>query len=283
MKVFKQSHLKNWQKHVTLKMFLLCLPLGLFADNIQNDTTKTIDIFSANQLLARTLNIGFTLDASKEGDWGHSLNGNEFILIKEAGFTAIRLPIQWVAHMDLIKPYNIDKNFLARVDWAIEQALKNKLAIILDNHLDEQLMARPSESREHFLSLWSQLSVYYKSFSQNVMFEIMAEPHAQLENVWEEYFTDALKIIRKNNPKRPVLIGPVLHNLPYKINTLHLPENDEYIIATFHLYTPIQFTMQGEQWFPIGKPMEWIGAKWLGTDAEKAEVIKYMDVDSGPC
>ena len=182
--------------------------------------------------------------------------------------------------MDSVEPYNIDSKFLSRVDWVVEQALKNKLAIVLDNHLDEQLMANPNRSKERFLRLWSQLSEHYKSYPQNVMFEIMAEPHGELEKVWEEYFADALKIIRNFNPVRPVLIGPVLYNLPYKINTLMLPKDDKYIIATFHLYSPIKFTMQGEAWFPIGKPMEWIGTKWLGTDSEKIEIVKFMDIVS---
>lgn len=263
----------------SVTVVILFFSLQLFAQNIV-DKSKTMNIFSANQLLSKTINIGFTLDAPFEGAWGHTLVANEFVLIKEAGFTAIRLPIQWVTRMDSTAPYTIDTFFLARVDWAIEQALKNKLAIILDNHLDEQLMANPDEFKERFLKLWSQLAVHYKSFPQSVMFEIMAEPHGELEKIWEEYFTDALKIIRNTNPTRPVLIGPILYNLPYKINSLTLPQNDEYIIATFHLYDPVKFTMQGEAWFPVGKPLEWIGTKWTGTDSEKAGVVNFMDIVS---
>ena len=257
----------------------LLFPLGLFAQN-RADTSKTIDIVAANQLLAKTINIGFTMDAPVEGAWGNTLNANEFVVIKQAGFTAVRLPIQWAARMDSIAPYNIDNKFLARIDWAVEQALKNKLAIIITNHLDEQLMTDPNGFKQRFLKLWSQLSYHYRSYPQSVMFEIMAEPHGALENVWEEYFTAALKIIRNTNPTRPVLIGPVLYNLPYKINTLILPKEDKYIIATFHFYDPVKFTMQGEAWFPVGKPMEWIGTKWNGTDSEKAGIINFMDIVS---
>jgi len=268
---------KRHSAFVTVVILFLSLPL--FAQNTV-DKSKTMDIFSANQQLLKTINIGFTLDAPVEGAWGHTLNANEFVLIKAAGFTAVRLPIQWVTRMDSTAPYTINTNFLARVDWVIEQALKNKLAIILDNHLDEQLMADPVAFKERFLKLWSQLAVHYKSFPQTVMFEIMAEPHGELEKVWEAYFTDALKIIRNTNPTRPVLIGPILYNLPYKINSLSLPQNDEYIIATFHFYDPVKFTMQGEAWFPVGKPLEWIGTKWMGTASEKAGIVNFMDMVS---
>ena len=35
--------------------------------------------------------------------------------------------------------------------------------------------------------------------------------------------------------------------------------------------------MQGEQWFPFGKPMEWLGTKWDGTGAEKAAITNELD------
>lgn len=276
-KIFSCNLLTKRRNRILMGILVLLSPLVLSAQAI-DDSTRSIDIFAANQLLSKTINIGFTLDAPMEGAWGNTLNANEFVLIKNAGFTAIRLPIQWVARMDSVEPYHIDDKFLARVDWAVAQALKNKLAIVLDNHLDDQLMVNPQGFKERFLKLWGQLSEHYKTYPQCVMFEIMAEPHGELEKVWEEYFTDALKIIRKNNPFRPVIIGPVLYNLPYKINTLILPKQDKYIIATFHLYNPIKFTMQGEAWFPMGKPMEWIGTKWLGTDSEKIEIVRFMDI-----
>jgi len=278
-RIFDHSPVGKTINYLAANILVLLCPLILFADNVTGGA-KPMDIFTANEFLSKTINIGFTLDAPREGAWGHSLSASEFSKIKEAGFTAIRLPIQWVAHMDSASQYSIDQQFLARVDWVIGQAIKNKLAIVLDNHLDEQLMSNPSGFKKRFLSLWRQLSDHYKSYSQQVMFEIMAEPHGQLENIWQEYFTDALKIIRENNPTRPVLIGPVLYNLPYKINTLNLPAEDQFIIATFHLYSPVKFTMQGEAWFPVGKPMEWVGTKWLGNDSEKAEIAKYMDIVS---
>src|SRR5436853_1309826 len=101
-----------------LTVVILFFSLQLIGQNTVRKL-KTMDIFSANQQLSKTLNIGFTLDAPVEGAWGHSLNANEFVLIKNAGFTAIRLPVQWVTRMDSTAPYTIDAIFLKRVDWVI--------------------------------------------------------------------------------------------------------------------------------------------------------------------
>ncbi|MEP6947949.1 MAG: glycoside hydrolase family 5 protein [Ginsengibacter sp.] len=262
------------KKRTGLLWIILCVLLN----SIVAAPVKTIDIFSANKMLAKTINLGYTFDAPKEGDWGNRINESELLNIKSAGFTAIRLPIQWVARMDSTAPYTIDKSFRDRIDWVIKQALKNELAIVIENCLDEQLMAQPDKYKDRFLSLWKQVSIAYSSYPQQVMFEIMAEPHGELTKFWEKYYTEALGIIRKNNPVRPVIIGAIFYNSPQNLSGLHLPENDQYIIGTFHMYQPIKFTMQGEQWLPFGKPMEWIGTKWTGTADERNVIISAMDL-----
>jgi endoglucanase len=237
----------------------------------------SISIDSANHCLARTLNIALTLDAPKEGAWGHSLKAEEFKLIKDAGFTGIRLAIQWVAHMDSVAPYKIDPQFLKRVDWAVEQCRKNHMTIVLDNHLDAQLMKDPAKYRDRFLSLWQQLAVHYRNYPPTVMFEVMAEPNGKLSALWNDYFTDALAIIRRNNPTRPVIVGSSLYNMAYALYSLRLPAEDNFLIVTIHYYQPINFTMQGETWFPMGDPKKWIGTQWLGTDQEKMSISTAMD------
>lgn len=64
----------------------------------------------------------------------------------------------------------------------------------------------------------------------------------------------------------------------YKLSDLQLP-GDAHLILTFHYYDPVQFTMQGETWYPGGKP-EWIGTKWLGTEQEKNAINYAMDMVS---
>jgi endoglucanase len=260
-------------------IFCLLVFSGFPIYAMKTNPSKTVNIYTINNYLAKTINIAFTFDAPKEGTWGHTLQASDFKLIGDAGFTAVRLPIQWVTRMGTQAPFTIDPQFLTRIDWAISEAKKNHLAIILDNHIDNQLMKEPTVYRERFLSLWKQLSAHYRHQPQQVMFEVMAEPNGQLDAVWNDYFKDALAIIRENNPTRAVIVGPHFYNLVYKLSDLQLPQ-DDYLILTIHYYDPIQFTMQGEDWFPVGKPREWIGTKWTGNEQEKKTITHAMDVVS---
>ena len=45
-----------------------------------------------------------------------TLEENYFQLVKEASFTAIRLPIKWSAHALSAAPYTIDETLFKRVD-----------------------------------------------------------------------------------------------------------------------------------------------------------------------
>jgi endoglucanase len=251
--------MRHFKQNQALPVLLAIALSGCSCVAFGGTPPDTVDIFRANRYLARTLNIAFTFDAPKEGAWGHVLKETDFSLIKDAGFTAVRLPMQWVTRMQPQAPYLLDSAFLTRIDWAVQKALQYHPAIIIDNHLDSQLIADPARYRGRFLGLWKQLSEHYRDYPQQVMFEIMAEPSGQLSALWNTYLGEVLDTIRKTNPVRPVIVGPTFYNSPIKLGELRLPDQDKFLIVTFHYYLPLQFTMQGEEWFPFGKPREWLG------------------------
>src|SRR5438270_10536777 len=93
---------------------------------------KAGDVFAANKKLGRGINFGNALEAPKEGEWGVTLKAEYFQAIKKAGFDSVRLPLKWSAHAKAGAPYTIDPKFAERVDWAIDQAIANKLNIIVN-------------------------------------------------------------------------------------------------------------------------------------------------------
>ncbi len=234
-----------------------------------------------NTQLARTVNFGNALEAPTEGAWGMTLEENYFQLVKDAGFSAIRLPVKWSAHALSAAPYTIDETFLKRVDWAVSNATKRGLSIIVNMHHYDELLTDPPAHLERFLALWRQIAERYKTQNDLVFFEILNEPNGKLEPLWNEYASRALSVIRQSNPTRAVIIGPNGYNSIGKLAELTLP-NDPNIIVTVHFYDPFSFTHQGAEWvapvpptgvtFPrLGLRLPWQNYSWESTVNIKAD------------
>ena len=71
-----------------------------------------------------------------------------FTKIKAAGFENVRIPVRWSAHALHTAPYTIDAKFFARVDWAVNQALKNRLVPVLNMHHYEEIFKDPDGNRQ---------------------------------------------------------------------------------------------------------------------------------------
>jgi len=103
-----------------------------------------LDAFTQNAKLGRGINFGNALEAPNEGEWGVTLKSEYFDLTKTAGFTSVRIPIRWSAHAATNAPYTIANSFLQRIDWAIDQALTRKLAVVINIHHYEEIMINPA-------------------------------------------------------------------------------------------------------------------------------------------
>jgi endoglucanase len=232
--------------------------------------------FAANARLGVGINLGNALDAPREGAWGVVLQEDYFRLIHEAGFASVRLPVRWSAHALEKPPYTVDPEFFKRVDWALEQARRNRLGVVLNMHHYNELTAEPAAHRERFLAIWEQIARRYAKAPDSVCFEILNEPMGKLtDERWNSLLVEALAVIRKSNPRRMVVVGPAEWNGIRKLPALKLPEADRWLIVTVHCYSPFQFTHQGEEWVRGSAP--WLGTKWNGTDAEKAALCKELD------
>lgn len=255
----------------------ISLLLGLAACALPADSLTSTpspaplpDAFTQAAQLKRGVNLGNALEAPNEGEWGVVLQAEYFTLLHEAGFDFVRLPIRWSAHAGDEAPYTLSPAFLARVDWAVEQARNNDLAIILDFHHYEEIFAAPAKEHERFLAIWEQLAAHYRDAPDSVIFEILNEPHDQLdEKLWNTYLAEALAVIRETNPIRLVVIGIANWGGLGSMHALEVPK-DPHLMLTFHYYEPFKFTHQGAEW--VSDSQSWLGTTWQGTVEEKAAI-----------
>lgn len=236
---------------------------------------QPLDAFAYNARLGRAINLGNALEAPREGEWGMTLQEEFFLIIAEAGFNSVRVPIRWSAHALAAAPYTVDADFLARVDWVVEQATANGLAVVLNIHHYDEIFARPVSHRERFLAIWQQIAARYRDAPNTVYFELLNEPHNSLTRpIWNELAAEALALIRQTNPWRAVVIGPVNWNGIDALPSLDVPD-DAYIIVTFHYYLPFAFTHQGAEWVSGSDP--WLGTVWPADELDP--LVIEMDFD----
>jgi endoglucanase len=250
------------------------------------------------------VNLGVALKDLNEGDWGLVLEDYDFNAIHDAGFFYIRVPVQFLPH--LVKSgdtYQLDQDLLTRLDWVIGNIINRDMIAILDFHflIPEGKYSFDSkeesvENEQKFLAVWKIVAERYKDYPSSLYFELANEPHKPLmPDAWNTYVQKALDEIRSsggNNTRRMVivgtnvLIGNVIRSWDnvHGIRQLKLPsvEDDPSIMVTFHYYSPVPFTYQGETYTDDLKrySRHWLGNMWDNTDRQKALVRKDFDIIS---
>jgi len=237
---------------------------------------STLDPFAVNRALGRGVNLGNALEATYEGEWGMTLDERYFQLLAEAGFTNVRIPIRWTAHAATDAPYTIQPEFLARVDWAVQQALSNGLQPIINMHHNDAIMQDPAAEEERYLAIWQQIATHYQNEPPELLFELLNEPNGNLLPFrWNKLLATTIELIRESNPQRIILVGPTGWNSATELSNLTLPADDHQLIVTFHYYEPFHFTHQGAEW--VDGAEAWLGTTWEGTAAEEAQILALFD------
>jgi endoglucanase len=264
-------------KALLASFLLVCALLGLAAAQPTNlpPLPEYATLGETSLASLHGVNLGNMLEAPKEGAWGVSVHEEYFPIIRQAGFSIIRVPIRWAAHVGPAPGYTIAPTFFSRIDWVVAQAEKNGLLAILDYHNDDALMKDPDANADRFVAIWKQIAVHYKDAPTTIFFELLNEPNGKLDAPhWNALLAKTLAVVRATNPTRTVVIGPVHWNNYRDLPKLVLPDSDRNILVTIHYYEPMSFTHQGASW--IDGSDKWLGNKW-GTDAEKQTVTHDFD------
>jgi endoglucanase len=243
---------------------IICMVIGC-----QQSETKKVSPFEQNSKLGRGVNI-IGYDAIWDSFDQGRFQEKHFKLIKEAGFSTVRINLHPFRHMDSTT-FEIRDHWWNVLDWAVENALVNDLMVILDMH-EFHAMAHQTEARTPmWLSFWKQLASHLKESPNTVLFELLNEPFGNLtDKKWNQLLLEGLATVRETNPYRTVIIGPGHFNSMGHLDSLLLPEDDQNIIVTVHYYSPGRFTHQGAPW--AGRA-DSIGIQWLGTEEEKQAII----------
>ena len=222
--------------------------------------------YQAAKLFLRGVNIGNYLEVAPGQNWGVSISASEFNLIKKEGFDHVRIPVGWQHYVGKDQDFILASTIFSRADFAITNALKNKLAVIIDIHHFDELDREPNTTAQELVKIWEQVAEHYKNFPDSLAFELDNEPHDNATTaVMNRLYAITISVIRKTNPHRTIFIEPGNWGSIDELKALILPP-DNNVIVSVHCYAPFLFTHQGTAW--LGERTRLTGIVFPGPPAQ---------------
>lgn len=193
--------------------------------------------------------------------------------IRKAGFDFVRLNLQAFKFMDAQDRLN--PAWLAKLDDVVSHAQAAGLGVIIDEHDFNICSTDAAACRLKLSAFWTEVAPRFARAPRNVAFELLNEPHDQLNgDAWNKLLPELLGIVRQTNPTRIVVVGPTHWNSLKDLSLLKLPA-DPNLLVTFHYYEPFQFTHQGASWAG-----DWVmhqhGVKW-GSNEDRSRLRADFD------
>jgi hypothetical protein len=167
-------------KRTGLFSLLLTLTLTLHAQSFETAT-------QAVQNMGIGWNLGNTLDACSSGQqgleseiyWGQPYTKPELMLmLKKAGFGAMRIPVTWMNHMD--SSGKVNAQWMARVHEVVDYVINAGMYCILNVHHDtgegsshwlHASMTNYNQNKAKYEYLWQQIANEFKDYDQRLLFE----------------------------------------------------------------------------------------------------------------
>ena len=169
---------------LTLCSSILCTALTV-ATAAAMDDLPSPDAFALSRLIGRGINLGNGLESPRKGAWGYRIDDEHLELIKKAGFDSVRIPIRWSVRAGKEPPFTVEPKFFERVDHILDQAAKNHLTAIINVHHYDELYPDPDTHLPRLKAIWEQIAKHYADRPATLLFELLNEPNAKLDEVLE--------------------------------------------------------------------------------------------------
>lgn len=156
---------------------------------------KKLKMRSATEI-AKSITLGWNLGNSMEvgsGEtaWGNPLTTKELILaVKNAGFTAVRIPCIWDAYTIKDDPeYTIQPERMARVKEVVDYCYNIGLYVMLNTHHDwldylfkkEITPEKEQVAMEKVTKIWGQIANQFKDYDDKLIFGFLNEADIKKE------------------------------------------------------------------------------------------------------
>nr|ADX05717.1 putative carbohydrate-active enzyme [uncultured organism] len=230
------------------------------ADQKAQNTNEETKSPYATLSLHNGVNISHWL--SQSGDRGevraNKIVKKDFDSIAAMGFDFVRLAVDEEQLYD--EQMNRDSSTFALMHNAINWALEDSMNIVVDLHIvrshhfnnenghPNTLFQDPKE-QEKIVNIWKDLQKDLKQYpNDRLAYELMNEPVAPTCEDWNQLVEKIVNGIRETEKERTIIFGSNRWQIPQTFDSLRVPENDKYIMLSFHFYEPSLVTHHQAPW-----------------------------------
>ena len=215
-----------------------------------------------NTLDANDATKTWTTTAQHETCWGQPVTKPELLkMMKEAGFSTIRVPVTWYQEMD--KDGKVNDAWMNRVKEVVDYVIDNGMYCILNVHHDtgadegsykswiKASTSNYNTNKTKYEGLWRQIAEKFKDYDQHLLFEAYNEMLDEKNNWNEPASDDGYKAINSyaksfvttvrgtggNNKQRNLVVNTYsASSTANAMKKLDLPEESGHIIFQLHSY-----------------------------------------------
>ncbi|MEM9226173.1 MAG: glycoside hydrolase family 5 protein, partial [Pseudomonadota bacterium] len=193
--------------------------------------------------------LGNALDSpNTEGEWGYYIQYEDLVVLKEAGFDTLRLPVRWSSRVPDRPPFTIRPSFMERVVEVVDWVTELEMNVIIDVHHFAGMNRPTDEVEPKLLAIWDQISAQFKGAPPSVMFEFLNEPNGKMDTAFINQLNEKLLVrLRPDHPDRWMIVSGSRFGHLEGLEELVI-DYDPRVILSFHEYQPFKFTHQGIPW-----------------------------------
>ncbi len=200
--------------------------------------------------LKRGVNFGNGWEAPPPDYWGIRFTPEDVDHAADEGFDHLRIPVAWHFHLrEQDGGPRIDPALLKDLEPVLRRAMDRGLRVFLNWHHFHDFTTDPQANLERFTSGWDAIARHFRDWPPGLFFELLNEPCDALSTeVANPIYQKTIRLIRRSNPQRLIVVSPGHWGIIGELGNLRLPDDDDNLAVTVHCYEPFHFTHQGAGW-----------------------------------